>query len=77
MLFGYNTKFSGIANKEMYGLQLGEFSFQILGVKGLLASSVMPVVMNPETEFRKLWNVAHLIFYELQCSRKKWKSEFN
>ena len=27
---GYNTKFSGLANKEMYGHQLGE-----LGVKGL------------------------------------------
>ena len=27
-LFGYNTKFSGIANKEMYGPQLGELTFR-------------------------------------------------
>ena len=27
VLFGYNTKFSGLANKEMYGHQLGEVAF--------------------------------------------------
>ena len=25
---GYNTKFSGLANKEMYGHQLGELAFR-------------------------------------------------
>ena len=30
------TKFSGPDNKEMYGHQLAELSFQILGVKGLI-----------------------------------------
>ena len=28
ILFGYNTKFSGLANKEMYGCQLGELTFR-------------------------------------------------
>ena len=32
----YNTKFSRIAYKEIYGHQLGELAFsRILGVKGL------------------------------------------
>ena len=36
VLLGYNTKFLGLANKEMYGHQLeGLHSFPILGVKGL------------------------------------------
>ena len=36
-MFGYNTKFSGLANKEleMYCHQLGELAFKSLGVKGL------------------------------------------
>ena len=36
-MFGYNTKFSGLANKEleMYCHQLGELAFKFLGVKGL------------------------------------------
>ena len=28
VLLGYNTKFSGQANKEMYGHQLGELAFR-------------------------------------------------
>ena len=28
VLFGYNTKFSGLANKEVYGYQLGEFALR-------------------------------------------------
>ena len=28
ILFGYNAKFSGLANKEMYGLQLGELAYR-------------------------------------------------
>ena len=36
ILFEYNIKFSGLANKEMHGHQLGEFSLQILGAKGLI-----------------------------------------
>ena len=27
ILFGYNTKFSGLANKETYSHQLGELAF--------------------------------------------------
>ena len=40
ILSGYKTKFSGIGNKEMYGPQLGEISFQILGVIGLRESDL-------------------------------------
>ena len=29
ILFGYSTKFSGLANKEMYGHQLGELAFDL------------------------------------------------
>ena len=29
ILFGYNTKFSRIANKEMYSPQLGELAFNL------------------------------------------------
>ena len=28
ILFGYNIKFSGLANKEMFGHQLGELAFR-------------------------------------------------
>ena len=28
ILFGYNTKISGLAQKEMYGHQLGELAFR-------------------------------------------------
>ena len=34
-LFGYKTKFSELANKEMYDCQLGELTFENLGVKRL------------------------------------------
>ena len=30
-MFGYNTKFSGLANKDMYGRQLGELFFSDFG----------------------------------------------
>ena len=34
ILFGYNTKFSGLANKEMYGHQLGELALRSWEWKG-------------------------------------------
>ena len=39
MLSWYNTKFSGIANKEMYGPQLGELAFRSWEWKGQLFDS--------------------------------------
>ena len=35
ILLGYNTKFSGPANKEMSGHQLGELAFRSWELKGL------------------------------------------
>ena len=34
MLFGCNTKFSGLANREMYDHQLGELAFRSWERKG-------------------------------------------
>ena len=38
ILFGYNIKFSGLANKENVWSPEGGISFQVLGVKGLNAT---------------------------------------
>ena len=34
ILSGYNTKFSGLANKEIYGHLLGELAFRSWDLKG-------------------------------------------
>ena len=37
----YNNKFSGLADRELYGILVRRINFHILGVKGLICTVVL------------------------------------